>query len=307
MRIVSLLPAATEISFALGLGDDVVGVSPECDFPEAARTLPVMSRALVATEGRTPSETSRIVGERLGSGLSIYEVDEKSLREASPDLILTQGLCDVCAPTADDVRAVAERLPDPPDILSLDPHRLEDVLGDIRRVARITGTEEAAETLVASLRGRLDAVAARATAIVRQPRVLCLEWLDPPFAAGHWVPEMVEIARGEDVFGRPGEKSHRLDDQAIAIAAPDVLVLMPCGYHMDRTRKEAHVVREKGYWRDLPAVRRDRVWLVDGSSYFSRPGPRLVAGLEILAHILHPELFPPFRNSADAQRWVGPW
>ncbi|MFA5896705.1 MAG: cobalamin-binding protein [Thermoplasmata archaeon] len=304
MRIVSLLPAATEICFALGLGPDVVGVSPECDYPPAALDKRVVSRVLMDYEGKTSAETSRMVGERLETGGALYEVDEAALRELEPDLILTQGLCEVCAPSIGDVKDVASRLPKKPEVLSLDPHGLRDLLEDIRRVGKACGAEEAAEASIAGLRERMAAIALRTTKIQRRPKVLCLEWLDPLFLAGHWVPEMVELAGGTNVIAVPGEKSRRVEPKGVVMASPDVAILMPCGFHMDRTIKEAPTVAGRPWWSDLPAARREQVWLVDGSSYFNRPGPRVVDGLEILAHILHPQEFPKTWSSKDVQRWT---
>lgn len=303
MRIVSLLPAATEICFALGLGDDLVGVSPECDYPEAARAKPVVSRTLLPTDGASSRETSRMVGERLESGGALYRIDEEALRSAAPDLILTQGLCEACAPTLGDVEDVAGRLSTKPEIVSLDPHRLEDMLSDITRVARVAGVDEQGESVVERLRNRINRVAALTIRTSDRPRTLCLEWLDPAFIAGHWVPEMVELAGGADVLGRPGEKSRRVDPKDIVMASPDVAVLMPCGFDLERTRKEASVVTTQPWWCDLPAARHDRTWIVDGSSFFNRPGPRLVDGLEILAHILQPRTFPRPPRARDAQPW----
>lgn len=305
MRIVSLLPAATEICFALGLGDDVVGVSPECDFPPAASGKPVVSRALLEYEGKTSGETSRMVGERLADGEALYQVDELSLRAARPDLILTQGLCEVCAPTLGDVEDVARRLPRRPEIVSLDSHRLEDVLADIDRVARACGTEDRADALIAALRNRINRTARRASQAAVHPKTACLEWLAPLFLGGHWVPEMVSLAGGVDVLGRAGEKSRRVEAKEIVMASPDVAVLMPCGFDLERTRKEAPIVTREPWWDDLPAARTERVWLVDGSGYFNRPGPRLVDGVEILAHILQPDIFPRTPMRTAAQRWVG--
>jgi iron complex transport system substrate-binding protein len=304
MRIVSLLPAATEICFALGLGEDVVGVSPECDFPPLALEKPVVSRSLVPADGKGSAETSRLVGERLLQGGALYALDEEALRLAQPDVILSQALCNVCAPAAEDVRAVAERMPDPPEVLSLDPHRLEDVLADIRRVGRACGATTEADRLLDALRRRIDTVATRASRLGDRPTTVCLEWLDPLFVAGHWVPEMVALAGGDDVLGRAGEKSFRIDAKDIAMSAPHLAVLMPCGFHLDRVQDEAPILTSRPFWKDLPASRQDRVWLVDGSSYFNRPGPRVVDGLEILAHILHPDLFPKVPIHV-AQRWVG--
>ena len=304
MRIVSLLPAATEICFAMGLGDDVVGVSPECDYPRAARGKRIVSRGLVPYENTSSGETSRLVGERLASGDALYQVDEDALRESEPDLILTQGLCDVCAPTLGDVEAIASRLPRSPSILSLDPHCLEDVFADMERVGRICGATEAARATAVSLRGRIDQVAARAAMVDFRPSTLCLEWLDPLFLAGHWVPEMVGLAGGYDDLTSPGTPSRRVEGRDIVLAAPEVAVLMPCGFDLGRTRREAHRVTTAPWWTELPAARTNRVWTVDGSAYFNRPGPRLVDGLEILAHILHPELFPTPPSAEAARPWV---
>jgi len=226
------------------------------------------------------------------------------MRSAAPDLILTQGLCDVCAPTLGDVEDVARRLPKQPEIVSLDPHRLEDVLADIERIGRASGLEDRAFRVMESLRSRIQRVAERSAQSENRPRTLCLEWLDPLFLAGHWVPEMVELAGGVDVIGEPGEKSRRVAPRDIVMASPDIVVLMPCGFDLDRTRKEARSATGAPWWADLPAARTDRVWLVDGSSYFNRPGPRLVEGLEILAHIVQPSLFPMRPRPQDACRWV---
>ena len=292
MRIVSLLPSATEICFALGLGDDVVGVSPECDFPRAVREKPVVSHGLLEYEGKTSRETSRMVGERIVSGGALYQVDESALRSSRADLILTQGLCNVCAPTLGDVKDIARHLPRTPAIESFDPHQLEDVLENILRVGRACGIEDRASEVVAVLQERIDRVAERASTAVARPKTVCLEWLDPLFLGGHWVPEMVGLAGGVDVLGRTGEKSRRLEPDEVVGASPDVAVLMPCGFDLDRTRDEAPVVTGTAWWAKLPASCEGRVWIVDGSSYFNRPGPRLVDGLEILAHILQPDLFP---------------
>ena len=305
MRIVSLLPAATEICCALVLGDYLVGVSPECDHPPAVVGKRVVSRALLVYEGKSSGETSRMVGETLESGGALYQVDERALRAAAPDLILTQGLCDVCAPTLGDVQEVAERLPRPPEVLSLDPHSLDDVLSDIERVGRLCGAHDPAEALVASLRGRIQEVATRASTSHARPETVCLEWLDPFFVAGHWVPEMVVLAGGRDALGVPGEPSRRVTAEEVVDAAPSVVVLMPCGFDLDRTRQEAPTVTSAPLWADLPAARSNRVWTVDGSAYFNRPGPRLVDGLEILAHILHPEIFPGRPSRKAALPWVG--
>lgn len=305
MRIVSLVPAATEICFALELGGDLVGASPECDYPPAATELPRISRSRIDTEGKGSAATSQLVGAALAKGHALYQLDEKALRAASPDVILTQGLCEVCAPMADDVRALASHLPSHPRVVSLDPHSLRDVLGDIERVGKACGASGAASSLVGDLRERIERVAFLASHAHDRPGCLCLEWLDPLFLAGHWVPEMVELAGGRDVLAKPGEKSPRVEPKAVVLSVPDVVVLMPCGFHLDRTVQEARALADQPWWLDLPAVRRGRVWAVDGSSYFNRPGPRLVTGLEILAHILHPDVFKGPPSVKDAVPWVG--
>lgn len=305
MRIVSLVPAATEICYALGLGADLVGVSPECDYPPAAREHPAMIRALLEYAGKTSAETSRMVGTFLAKGDPLYAIDEAALREARPDVILTQGLCEVCAPAVGDVRSVAARLAKKARIISLDPHTLLDVLGDIRRVGEACEAAAAARSVGDDLRERIERVAFLTSRVHARPRTACLEWFDPLFSAGHWVPEMVELAGGVDSLGRRGEKSRRLEPKELMVAAPEAAVLMPCGYHLDRARKEAPALTGQPWWRDLPAARTGRVWVADGSSYFNRPGPRLVDGLEILAHVLHPEIFTRAPSPKDAMPWEG--
>src|SRR3989442_8850340 len=255
MRIVSLLPAATEICFALGLGDDVVGVSPECDFPSAVREKPIVSHALLQYEGKTSGETSRMVGDRIESGEALYHVDESALRSSGPDLILTQGLCDVCAPTLGDVEGVARRLPWTSASESLDPPGVEDMLQDIIRVGRACAIEARAVEVVAALRERIDRVAERASTALVRPKTLCLEWLDPLFLGGHWVPEMIGLAGGVDVLGRAGTKSRRAERREVVVASPDVAVLMPCGFDLEPTRSELPVVTGTRCVNDLARAR----------------------------------------------------
>ncbi len=305
MRIVSLLPAATEICYALGLDGDLVGVSPECDYPPASKEKPVMSRVLMDSDGKTSADTNEMVGRALARGGALYEVDERALQDASPDVILTQALCEVCAPTVGDVRAAAAHLVPKPRIVSLDPHRLKDVLEDVERVGKACGAGVAARSVVEDLRDRIERVAFLTGHTHARPKVACLEWLDPLFSAGHWVPEMVELAGGVDVLAQPGDKSRRIEPKDVVIASPEIAVLMPCGFHLDRTRTEATALTTQTWWRNLPAARTNRVWAVDGSSYFNRPGPRLVDGLEILGHVLHPEIFPQPPSAKDAVRSEG--
>ena len=299
MRVCSLLPGATEIAFALGLGDDVVGVTHECDYPAEARQKPVVVRSLIDSNRMTSLEIDRWVGERLGSNQSLYFVDEERLREAAPDIILTQGLCDVCAIDYNEVVAVSETLGKKPKIVSLTPNCLTDVLDDVTRVGEATGQRHRAERFVQELEQRISSVRKQAARSSARPRVACLEWFDPIYAAGHWVPEMVELAGGHDVLGRQGEPSEKIDWKKVLELAPDVIVLMPCGFDMQRTAKEATTLEQLEGWHDLPAVKAGRVFAVNGHAFFSRPGPRLVDGLEILAHIIHPEIFP-MQPSPDA-------
>ena len=281
MRIASLVPSATEMLFELGVGDDVVGVTHECDHPPQAADLPHLTRTVIPP-GLAPAQIDRAVRERTERGEALYELDSERLRELEPDLIVTQSVCEVCAVAVDDVRAVAAQLPSEPRVVSLDPSTIGEVLANIRDLAAAAGAEEAGDRLGREAADRLDRVA-EAVAGEEPPRVACLEWLDPVFVAGHWVPQMVALAGGEDVLGLPGERSRVAEPEEVAAARPDVVVAMPCGYHTERAARE---VRDH---TDLVAglgVR--RIVAVDASAYFSRPGPRLVDGVELLTHILHP-------------------
>jgi len=286
VRIVSLVPSATETLFALGLGGEVVAVTHECDWPEAAQELPTVTRDVVPA-GLSAAEIDAAVRERTATGTAIYELDHEALHDLRPDLIVTQALCAVCAVSYDDVRAVAEELETRPQVLSLDPSTLGEVLADVRTLADAAGAPEAAEALVADAGERIDRVGLGVRDVTRRPRVVALEWLDPVYVAGHWTPQMVELAGGEDVLGFPGERSERRSWEEVASARPDVVVAMPCGYDAATAYREAEMHAER-----LAAVGAGEVVAVDAAAYFSRPGPRLVDGLELLAHILHPELFP---------------
>jgi iron complex transport system substrate-binding protein len=285
MRIVSLVPSATEMLFALGLGDEVVAVTHECDYPPAARQLPKVTRD-VLPPGLTAGEIDAAVKERTLRGQSIYELDTDTLRALAPDLIVTQALCSVCAVAYDDVREIAETLASRPRVISLDPHTVGEVLGDARTLAAATDSRDAASRLVHDAAGRIDRVRLRVRG-QRRPRVLALEWLDPPFAAGHWVPQLIEYAGGEDVLGFAGERSEERSWEDAIAANPDIVIVMPCGYDAQIAHREAEMHRDQ-----LAAVGAGEVVAVDASAYFSRPGPRIVDGLELLAHIIHPELFP---------------
>lgn len=291
MRIVSLIPNGTEIVYLLGLGDRLVGVSHECDYPPEARAKPVLIRPILEAETLPSAEIDRRIAERRRSGEPIYLLDPELLARAAPDLILTQELCDVCAVGARDVAVAAARLPRRPEILTLDPRTLWDVVKDVQRVAQATGTTEQAREVVAGLRRRIEAVAERAREAPRRPRVACLEWLDPLYTAGHWIPEMVELAGGVDILGARAVPSVRVAWEKVREARPEILILMPCGFEIPRTLKELDSLTERLGFGDLPAVRADQVWAVNGHAYYNRSGPRLVEGLEYLAQIFHPELF----------------
>lgn len=279
--------------FALGLGDRVVAVTHECDYPAGAEQLPHLTRSVIP-EGLGPAEIDAAVRERTGRGEALYELDDAVLAELDVDLIVTQAVCQVCAVSFDDVRAVAERLPTEPQVISLDPSTLGEVLADIPRLAAAAGVEEAGERLAEQLGARLEAVA-RAVEDTGHPRVAALEWLDPIYIGGHWVPQMIELAGGEDVLGLPGEKSRTAAWSEVESAVPEVVVSMPCGYYAEQAAAET--IR----WRRHLAQLGARVYAVDAAAYFSRPGPRLVDGVELLGHLLHPELVaaPPSRRSIE--------
>jgi iron complex transport system substrate-binding protein len=286
VRIVSLVPHATELLFALGLADEVIAVTHECDHPPAALALPRVTRD-VLPPGLSSGEIDAAVRARTAAGQSIYELDEALVATLEPDLIVTQALCPVCAVSYEDVAALAERLPRAPRVIALDPHTLGETLGDVRTLAQATGRRDAGADLIARAAGRIDRVRLAVRGAGR-PRVAAIEWFDPIFVAGHWTPQLIELAGGEDVMGAPGERSETASWEALAAAAPQVVVAMPCGYDAPRARAEAldHAPR-------LREVGADRVVAVDAAAYFSRPGPRLIDGLELLAHILHPDLAPP--------------
>jgi iron complex transport system substrate-binding protein len=280
MRIASLVPSATEALFALGLGDRVVAVTHECDHPPAATELPRLTSSVIPP-GLPAAEIDSRVREVTGRGEALYGLDEEVLAELRPDLIVTQALCAVCAVSYDDVRAVAARIPSKPEVLSLDPETLDEVLGYLVTLADAAGEPQRGETLREALDSRLRQVEAGVAGLER-PRVAALEWLEPPYAGGHWVPEMVEIAGGADVLGEPGRKSRVVEWEEIETARPEVVVVMPCGMHADDAAEQAQLNRER-----LHGLRAARVVAVDAASSFSRPGPRLVEGVELLAHILH--------------------
>jgi len=288
MRICSLLPSGTEILYALGLDDSIVGVSHECDFPPQAATKPRILSTIIDQERQTSDEIDQAVRQAIQRHESLYRFNEDVLRDANPDLIVTQELCEVCAIDAAQVSDVARILPKRPKLVSLHPHTLGQMLEEIRLVGELTGRKQEAEKLVGKLTERIERVK-QLVAGKPRPRVFCLEWLKPPMASGHWVPEQVEIAGGQEVLGQAGKPSRYVTWEEIAAAQPEVLLLMPCGFSIERTRRELPVVEQEPAWRTLPAIRNRRVYLVNGPAFFNRSGPRLVDGIELLAGLLHPE------------------
>jgi len=283
MRIASLVPSATEMLFALGLGDSVVAVTHECDFPPQARSLPHLT-STVLNPGLEAGQIDSAVKATLGEGQRLYELDEELLVAVGPDLIVTQAVCDVCAVSYEDVVRVAARLPSEPRVLQQDPSTLGEMLEDVIRLGEAAGVEAEAHLVRGELEGRLATVRA-AVSGASEPRVIALEWLDPPFVGGHWIPEMISIAGGEDVAGPPGLKSPEVQWGALAALGPDVVVAMPCGWYVSESH--AHAVER---WDRISSLGAARVYAVDAASTFSRPGPRLVDGVELLGHILHPDL-----------------
>lgn len=295
MRIVSLLPSATEIVCALGLGDELVGITHECDWPPEVAGKPVMTQSVHDHAGRSSREIHDLVGRSVHRGSSLYALDEAALAAAEPDLILTQELCAVCAVSYHEVNEVARSIDAEIQVVSLEPTSLEGILHTITTVGAMTEAEDAAVDLVEHLRTRLGAIEERVQARredgFRGPRVVGLEWLDPPFAVGHWVPEQIRRAGGWDLLGEPGERSIETTWHDVAEVDPETLVLMPCGYHLPETLDEWSRTPKPASWPELQAVRRGQVFAVDGSAYFSRPGPRVIDGIELLAEIFDPDAF----------------
>lgn len=290
-RIVSFLPSATEMVYALGLGEQLAGVTHECDFPLEAKNKPIVVRSILPTETMSQRDIDVAVTERLRNGLSLYAVDEALMQEIAPDLILTQSLCEVCAPSGNEVTQLLQALPSKPEILWLTPKSLEQIFDNIREIGAATGRAREAENLIDARRKRLDEIAAVTATIAKRPRVFCMEWMDPLYCCGHWVPEMVRIAGGIDELGREGTDSVRIGWDDVLAWQPDILVVMPCGFHLEKAFAEAQRLSSFPHWADLPAVRNGRVYVVDANSYFARPGPRVVEGTELLAHLIHPEYF----------------
>ena len=289
MRIVSFLPSATETLYELGAGSQIVGVTHECNFPSQAKKKPRVIHPSFNPGRLTGREVDNKIVELMRSGKDIYIVDEKTLKRVGPDLIVAQGLCEVCSPFTKEVNRAVNILSSRPDVLVLDPHDLDDILVSIMDVAEKIGKVNEGRKLVASLQKRIDIVRSMKIIITSKPKVLCVEWVDPLFTAGHWVPQMVEYAGGISGIGSAGEPSRRMDiDEAVQLN-PDIILLMPCGFDIKRTFKELPVLMRNEKWKSLKAVKSGNVYAVNANAYFSKPGPRTVVGLEILAKILHPE------------------
>jgi iron complex transport system substrate-binding protein len=288
MRICSLLPSATEVIALLGLSDELVGISHECDYPPSVRNLPIMVEPMVPPHGLASADIDRHVGQLVASGQRLYRLNEHLLRKVQPDLIVSQDLCHVCAVTPDQLHEALCTLPRQPTVLTLNPHSIHDVIDDVVRIGGAANRSTEGHRLAAQLRDRLEAVHTRVQHISYRPRVACIEWLSPLYAAGHWVPEMVQLAGGQDVLAQPGSPSRVVTWDEVLAAAPDVLIVMPCGFSVERTHTElSQMMQQPGQW-PLSADFVERTFLVDASSYFSRPGPRLIDGIELLAAILHP-------------------
>jgi len=302
MKIVSLLPSATEIVYALGLEKQLCAVTHECDFPPEAQKKPVITSSVLSHEHSDSLQIHKGITGLVHEGKSIYHLDEDLLSHIQPDLILTQELCDVCAVSYNIVVDAARILEGETEVISLEPNLLHDVLDNINLVGEKTGRKEVANRVTERLKNRIARVVQETQTVRRRPRVYCMEWIDPPFAAGHWMSEMVSMAGGKDELALSGQPSAQIAWQRVVDYAPEILIFMPCGFGVERALREAGKVRSWEGWAELPAVRNGRVFAVDGSSYFNRPGPRLVDGLEILAQIIHPDLFSYYHRPTQVQK-----
>jgi iron complex transport system substrate-binding protein len=303
MRIVSFLPSATEMVCALGLRDQLVGVTHECDYPPEVRDKPIVVSAVLPVGKMAQREIDEAVAQRLRNGQSLYQVDENLLRELQPDIIITQDLCQVCAPSGNELSQALKVLPTKPEVLWMTPKSVAGIEENIRTLGEATGLQHRAEELIASGRARLEAIKARVRDLPTRPRVFCIEWLDPIYCSGHWVPELVRIAGGIDELGREGSDSVRIPWSDVLKWNPEVLVVIPCGFHIDKVIEETPGICQYEGWQDLDAVRNNCVFAVDANSYFARPGPRVIDGAELLAHLMHPSTFS-WNGPATAYRRV---
>jgi iron complex transport system substrate-binding protein len=298
-RIVSLLPSATEMACVLGLSDQLVGITHECDYPREIQGKPLVVRNALPVETMSQHEIDAAVSERLRTGQSLYEIDAELLSELDPDLIITQDLCKVCAASGDELSRAIQGLAAQPDILWMTPTSLRGIDENVRALGAATGRSREAEAWIANRLSRMQKLASVTQGLRDIPRVFCMEWFDPVFCSGHWIPEMVRIAGGVDKLAREGADSVRITWEAVVEWAPEVLVLMPCGYTLAKVLELSARLPDYPGWRDLPAVRNGRVFAVDANSYFARPGPRVLEGTELLAHLFHPDVFP-WNGPADA-------
>jgi iron complex transport system substrate-binding protein len=304
-RIVSFLPSATEMACALGLSDQLLGITHECDYPPEIGGKPVVVRGVLPIESMTEQEIDTAVSERLRDGLSLYQVEEALLRDIAPDLILTQDLCQVCAPSGNEVSTLLKVLPSAPRILWLTPKSIEEIFDNCRELGLATDRAKEAEALILAGRARLAAVAAATSMIPYRPRVFCMEWTSPVYCSGHWVPEMVRLAGGVDDLACEGAYSVRIPWQDVLQWAPEVLVVMPCGFDLQKTVARTAQMSAYPGWSDIPAVKSGRVYAVNANAYFARPGPRIVDGTELLAHLIHPDRFD-WNGPPDAFQRLAP-
>lgn len=290
-HIVSFLPSATEMACALGLTDQLVGITHECDYPPEIRAKPVVVRKALPIEEMTQLEIDVAVSQRMQEGRSLYQIDELLLKQLAPDLILTQDLCQICAPSGNEVSQALTLLPKKPRVLWLTPNTLDQIADNARQLGHATGREREANELIAAGQARLERIANKTRDVSKRPRVFCLEWLDPVYGSGHWVPEMVRIAGGVDKLSREGKDSVRVSWDEVVQWDPEVLIITPCGFDLAAVIKEARGLPKYPGWSTLTAVREGRAFAVDANSYFARPGPRVIDGTELLAHLIHPDLF----------------
>jgi len=303
-RIISLIASATEIVHALGLSGEQVGRSHECDFPDEIRALPVCTRPMIEVQG-TSAEIDARVKRRVADALSVYEVFRDELERLQPTHVITQTQCRVCAVSLEDVeRALMGSISSRPKLIALEPNSLEDIWRDIDRVARACGVASKGAEVIAALKGRLNGISEKSRTSARHPRVACIEWHEPLMASGNWVPELVELANGENLFGAAGNHSPWMSWDELVAADPDVIVTMPCGFDLDRTREEMYWLTDRPEWKRLRAVQNHEVYLVDGNQYMNRPGPRIVESLQILAEIMHPDVFEPVLEGGAWRRWI---
>jgi iron complex transport system substrate-binding protein len=291
LKIASLLPSATEIVCALGLQENLVGITHECDFPETIIDKPHLTASRISHETMSSSEIDHAVRSQLDGHGSIYDLDEQKLAELKPDLIITQELCEVCAISYETVRKAAKIFVADAKVVSLEPNTIADIFDNVKTVGELCGVAEKAAEVVAELQSRLDSIKEKTANLENRPRVFMLEWLEPPFAPGHWTPEQVEIAGGNCVLGKAGQKSVTTTYDAIYESQPEILVLIPCGFYKSDILRQLEKTAFPSNWNDLPAVKNNNVWAMDASAYFSRPAPRVVDGAEILAKIFHPNIF----------------